>query len=142
LNARGGGWPFWRVGRLVAAAAAPALLVGCSGGGPDRIPLRGTVQVGAQPLSTGSISLLPAVGHRGPAATTSIAEGRYEFTRENGPTAGPHRVIVQLSTADKAAMLSEASGRAPRPEPPGKTRWELQVEVPDREPLEYDVKLE
>ena len=142
MNARGGGWRFWRAWRLVAAAAALALLAGCSGGGPDRIPLRGTVQVAGQPLSAGSISLMPAKGHGGPAATTSIAAGRYEFTRENGPAAGPHRVIVRLTTPDKAMMLSKAAGQAPPPEPPGKTRWELQTEVPDREPAEYDVKLE
>ena len=142
MNARGDGRRFWRVWRLVGAAAALALLAGCSGGGPDRIPLRGTVQVGGQPLPAGSISLVPAKGRSGPAATTSIAAGRYAFTRENGPVAGPYRVIVRLNTPDKAMMLSKAAGRAPQPKPPGKTRWELQVEVPDREPAEYDVKLE
>ena len=144
MNAcRGGRW-LGRGWRVVVGAAAMGLLVGCSGGGPERIPLRGTVEVGGQPLADGSISLMPAKGHSGPSATTSIAAGRYEFTRENGPTAGPHRVIVRVTTEDKAMMLSKAAGQAPQSQPkrPGKTRWERQTEVPDREPYEYDVKLD
>lgn len=133
------------VKRLLAAVAWAllALLPACSGGdGLDRIPLRGTVQSGSAPLRAGAISLLPEQGHPGPAVTTLIAQGRFEFTRETGPVAGPHRVIVQASLPGKSAMLAGAAAHGTGPQAPPKTRWELRAVVPDREPFQCDLKLE
>jgi len=44
---------------------------------------------------SGSITFLPATGQPGPAATTKLAEGSYQFNRSNGPTVGPHVLIVK-----------------------------------------------
>ena len=53
---------------------------------------------------SGSITFLPAPGRPGPAATTKLAEGSYQFDRSNGPTAGPHTVIIRR-VVSRAKMI-------------------------------------
>jgi hypothetical protein len=144
MGSGSGSWRQFFAGWPSAAAWVLVLVVpGCfRGGGPDRIAVQGAVQMGGHPVAAGSISLLPDQGRRGPAATTSIVQGRFQFTKETGPDPGPHRVIVQLSVPDKASVLAGA-GRRPGPGArPAKTRWEFHVQVPGRGPFQYDVKLE
>jgi len=125
------------------------LLGGCSGSdGPQRVPLYGEVTVAGSPVARGSISLLPAEGHPGPAATTLIKEGRYEFSSRDGPVAGPHRVIVVLEGDGKGSLMSQAA-RPPtpagQPGSPAKAparRWELRAEVPATGPFEHDIALD
>jgi len=118
------------------------LLVGCSGGdGPDRVPLSGEVTRAGSPVARGTVSFLPAEGHSGPAATTGIAEGRYQFSKTDGPVAGPHQVIVSLALDDKTSP-PQAAGRSPSSATPPKSRWELPVTVPATKPFEYNVTLD
>ena len=128
---------------------ATLLLAGCSGSdGPERVPLHGQVTRAGASVGRGTISLLPAEGQSGPAATTVIEEGRYEFTRSDGPVAGPHRVVISLAVDEKEAP---ASPPAPPPGPAGKAaspakssarRWELRVDVPEKGPFEHDITLD
>ncbi len=125
-----------------------ALLVGCTGGdGPDRVPMRGSVTRDGSPVAQGTVSLLPAEGHSGPAATTAIEQGRFEFDGTNGPAAGPHRLVVSLGL-DKADFLATAGkegagrGRTGPPVAPSAGRWEFRVDVPKQGPFEYDITLD
>lgn len=83
------------------------LLLGCGGDdGTSRMPLSGGVQVDGVPVVKGTISLLPAAGNAGPAATTVIQDGKYEFTSETGPFPGAHHVVIDI---DPAAAASETA---------------------------------
>lgn len=126
-------------------AAGLCLLAGC-GGDPEtgRIPLHGTVRVNGTLVEEGSISLLPAEGHSGPAANTSITGGEYVFSESNGPVAGPHRVVVGVvSTEDQRrsesatesaldgggkqnALQASADGSASPPQ------WEMDLQARER----------
>ncbi len=138
-------WFLASVGTVLASA-----IPGCSSGG-TRAEVTGEVTVDSKPLSQGTISLLPDRGHRGPAATTSIQNGRFEFDSENGPLPGTHRAVVSsgaqlpsgqpVQTIDAASAVAKRAPSRPNPvkptgnaepksEPPSPTRWETQVEVP------------
>jgi len=116
-------------------------VAGCGSGksGPERVAVSGTVQRSGQPLSNASISFLPKEGHKGPAATTSIEEGRYRFTKATGPVAGAHRAVIRINPA-KSAMKQVIDGEEPgnqavsRPGGP----WEFDVDVPTEDSFEKD----
>lgn len=80
--------------------------------GPARFPIRGTVRIGSVPASEGQVRFVPSQGHTGPVAATSIRDGRYEFSAEEGPTAGPHDVsiVVQRPVASGSRKPSPPQG--------------------------------
>jgi hypothetical protein len=70
---------------------------GCGASVDPRRPIHGEVTVDALRVERGSISFLPTGETVGPAATTAIVDGRYEFTRINGPYTGTYRVKVGVN---------------------------------------------
>ena len=92
----------------------------------------------------GSITFTPAEGSHGPAATAKLVQGEYRFDESNGPTAGPHRVIVKKSivhnrvpspaTGESKSGTSTASSES-------KMEWKLNADVKEHAPLQYDFKL-
>ncbi len=94
--------------------------------------------MGGAVIERGSISFLPTEGHHGPAATAVIENGQFLLNSDNGPCAGPHRIVVK-ARADTA----EASSAPDVPKAaPAERRWELRAVVPKQGPFEYDVSLE
>jgi hypothetical protein len=79
---------------------------------PDtgRLAIYGMVSFDGRPVEHGSVSFLPSSGHKGPAANTHIAAGRYRFTKTNGPTPGEHEVTVSVAP-DPAAIWRGFSKR-------------------------------
>ena len=145
------------------------LMAGCGGNeNPGRRPLYGTVRVDGDLVTTGTITLLPAENHSGVAASTSIVDGRYQFTEESGPVAGPHRVIVgavdarestdgeediaaagEQSIPDAAIKATPAgsrnrppagSARAPAERSAIPSKLEMQFDVPPEGDLKADLK--
>jgi len=123
---------------------------GCgSQSGPKRIAVYGTVTRDGKSLEHGSISFLPAEGHTGPVANGAISGGKYSFSTENGPTAGPHRVLVGV--APTKGDLARGNSRAPKTEPAdpvggkvktaGQNRWEFEISVSE-DGREQNFKLE
>ncbi|MBI5759377.1 MAG: hypothetical protein HZA46_12735 [Planctomycetales bacterium] len=111
--------------RLIIVSLAILFWSGCSqSSGPRRVPVRGTVKLAGQLFQPTSISFQPTEGHSGPAANTAIVNGVYQFTTEDGPTAGPHRVLISVAPA-------KGSGGENDPPRPKKTRWEFSVTVPE-----------
>jgi hypothetical protein len=101
--------------------------------------------VGGKPPLHGSISFYPAEGHAGPAANTGIFNGRYRFTRDDGPFSGPHHVVIGFvrDAAEEAQFkLPPTKGRtvAAKPEAPkeaaaGQTEAQgAKPQSPDAEP--------
>jgi hypothetical protein len=107
-------------------------------------------------VARGSITFLPVSGNLGPAANTSILDGKYRFTKQTGPSDGPHRVLIDMHSAPgqddaaapeqpipdtnhtAAAVLPKrnaTSGGSMEQEPPSaeiERRWELEYTVPER----------
>ncbi len=112
-------------------------LIGCGGtAGPTRIALSGKVTQADQPVRQGSISLVPAAGHRGVAANTAITDGRYQFTREDGPGPGPYKVSIFVSFTKDELMKRRQTLPAPQ------TQWDFEVKVPESGSPSEDFRLE
>ena len=112
-------------------------LTGCGGSnGPTRIPLSGKVTQGDQPVKTGAISLAPASGQRGVAANTAIKDGRYQFTREDGPGPGKYKATILVSFTKDELMKRRQEPAAPQ------TQWEFDVKIPETGSPSEDFRLE
>ena len=122
-----------RQGRIAASGtvlALGALIVGCGKGEPARFPVQGSISRANGEKLNGSITFLPSEGRAGPAATGSLIEGEYRFDRENGPTAGPHRVIVSKIIPKRLVLEARSIRSRRRPGPGRKTTWTLLTDVP------------
>lgn len=110
----------WLAASLLVLAVCLVAGFGRSSGRPGRIPVFGQVLLDGQPVARGSINFYPAEGHAGPAANTGIINGRYQFSREDGPFVGPHHVFVAfLRDAEdekQFAHLTKARRPAAAPE--------------------------
>jgi hypothetical protein len=123
-----GGLPLW---------AALTVLVGCSEGTSlTRVPITGKVQVDGAPLTQGSIFFEPSSGHSGPAALTSVYDGAFSFSTENGPTPGKHTVRITATKLTGAGGTSSSEikgGNEPE--------WTEEVDVPQEATFARDFML-
>lgn len=117
----------------VALLMVPLAISGC---GRSRVAFSGEVLRAGQPVELGFVSFQP-IGERtsGPAANVPVEFGKYEFTRENGPVAGPHRVTVNVAVpSDKMKTATQ--------QPVEATRWEFHVEVKRNGKFDADFELD
>lgn len=105
-------------------------VAGCSDSPWTHVAIDGTVTVDGTPIPAGTISFLPAQGHKGPAATALIQQGKFHLEGEDGPTSGPHTVVVYIDVDDKHAVMSSHNLKTPGAPSPSKTRWEQPLEIP------------
>ena len=106
-----------------------SLHCGCGPGDRvDRLPVHGTVTMASGERLNGSIAFVPAQGQSGPSATTKLDEGKYEFDRTNGPTTGPHTVIIRrvVSRADSLKAIAAKQQTRENGAP-----WTLSADVAD-----------
>jgi hypothetical protein len=104
------------------------LLVHCGCGrvtSLKRFPVHGTVTMPNGERINGSITFLPAEGQSGPAATATLAEGKYEFDSDNGPTVGPHTVTIRrlVSRSDTMKAISA------KQKPLVNAEWTLKADI-------------
>ena len=90
--------------------------------------MHGTVTLANGEKPNGSITFLPAKGATGPAATTTLVEGSYQFDRRNGPMTGSKTVIVKRFVP-RANVLQTLTNKKAIPQT--KTEWTQSVEVSD-----------
>lgn len=132
-----------RGGILCGAALLLGLLSGCRLGGKDGLPVSGLVLQAGQPVpSDGTLTLLPNADNPAPAVTTSIEQGRFEFTTVTGPRPGKYEALVQLF--DPAVLLLSAPPAEEKldplgPEQTGEVR--LAVEIRDEPPWTLELVL-
>jgi hypothetical protein len=122
------------------------LPAGCGKAELGRLPVYGSVSCSSGEKLSGSISFLPDKGNSGPAATTGLVNGEYHFDRNNGPTAGTHRVVINKITHDRQATRA-LPPRGPRTDSGAsaveeKTSWTLSADVPAGGPYRFDFKVE
>ncbi|MEZ6129253.1 MAG: hypothetical protein R3C59_11265 [Planctomycetaceae bacterium] len=109
---------------------------GCGGPeGPVRIPLAGLISAADIPGGlNGTISLLPHGETKGPAANGLIREGLFQFTSDDGPVAGTHRVLIDVEPP--RGKLDSAAEQAAL-----QWKFEFQITVPSEPPYETDFHL-
>lgn len=132
---------FSRRALSLAAGICFVSLVGSGCGhdsGPQRFPVHGRVSRAGAELSEGSISFLPADGNEGPAASTGIVDGEYRFTTQDGPVAGPHRVVVRLPMQKNRMVFPEAKQGSSQ----GRMSWDFERTVEQEGPNEMDFEVE
>lgn len=108
---------------------------GCGGDTSQRKALSGTVTVdGAN--AKGLLSFFPTDGNQGPAASAVVIDGAYQFTTDNGPFQGAHRVVFAMENPPAAPPVVAAeeaeSGAAVEPEPAELGGKQALVATPDR----------
>lgn len=140
--------------RVVYGCLLSIVAVGCSGeAGPERIAVKGHVTLDGVPLGLGLVRLIPIDQNGGPGAMTTIVGGDFEFTAENGPVAGKHRVEIEATDYqvfdidDEAAFAREmaATGKSPMAENPVPPRYNTSstltasIEAVDNAPLKFEL---
>lgn len=95
-------------------------LGGCGQCGPQRVAVSGTVLVDGQRLPAGSVQFIPSGETRGPSASATVKDGRFELSTADGPLQGTQRIEVLVQKAlpfaiDDDAAFAQASqnGRVP-----------------------------
>lgn len=83
----------WFVGILGVVALWGA---GCSGGGPARFQLSGTVTFHGRPVPAGQIRFVPdqARDNSGPGGSAEIKNGTYVTLAHQGTVGGPHLAVI------------------------------------------------
>ena len=95
------------IGHLTFIFGCLPLLVGCGGSGVNRVPLKGTVTQADGKTFDGAITFLPSQDYPGPSATATLKGGEFQFSREAGPSTGPHQVIVQKIIPKRVLMEAQ-----------------------------------
>jgi hypothetical protein len=114
--------------------------------GVVRLPVHGAVVDAEGEKIDGSITFLPDQGRSGPSAIASLVKGDYRFNASNGPTAGPHRVIVTRTRSketllQRAAAKARATGSKSGGGVSQAAEWKFSREIPANGPFEFDFKL-
>jgi len=95
---------------------------------------------GGIPVPSGSISFIPV--EDGPAAATGIEAGRYEFSDEDGPLPGRHRVLIRFVEDDKRARIEAGPMSGRQPGTSDRQQWETSIDVTDDGVLQRDFDLD
>ena len=112
---------------------------GCSGqSGPRRIAVEGAVDHKAQPLVNGTITIVPDGKQPGPAANGMIEKGEFHIPASEGPSEGPHTVIINLTP--RKIGSHNTTGLSPQMPAP-RMHWEFKVDI-SKEQKSLDLVLE
>ena len=86
------------------------LSLGC-GGNSSTATATGVVSLDGQPLETGTVDFIPVAGTKGPAATATIADGKFTIPAEAKLKPGKFRVEISAQRVDgKQQVMSVATG--------------------------------
>jgi len=137
----------WRESLLI------AVLTGCLGCGASapatapRVALSGQVKYNGEPISKGLLLLQPK--GQGQPVSTSIVDGRYAFTKQDGPAAGVHLATITRTGAEETAPVNRGFGgpggrnfpppKRPVDRPGEKNSFELEIEVAAGESAVRDI---
>jgi hypothetical protein len=111
------------------------------------LPVYGAVTQPSGETIDGTITFLPDQQQPGPGAVASLVKGAYQFDKTNGPTAGPHRVIV-TKMVGKELSPTKSSGPKPRPgsrkaatKAGSPSEWTFSATIPQEGPYKFDFQL-
>ncbi len=95
--------------RHLLASLALLLLVGCGGGGLEKVRVEGAVTFDGKPIENGDILFNPVDGTEGPISGGPIVDGRYAVTNKGGVPVGTHEVRIRGYLVDEAARQALAA---------------------------------
>ena len=142
------------VGRSWRELLSIIVLAGCLGCGPStptaqRVALSGQVKYNGEPVSKGLLLLQPR--GQGQPVSTSIVDGKYAFTKADGPIAGAYRATINRTGAEETAPVNRGFGgpggrNFPPPKRPvdragEKNSFELDIDVAAGESGVRDIDL-
>jgi hypothetical protein len=93
-----------------------------------RLPVHGAITMASGEHLNGSITFIPTKGQSGPSATATVEEGKYQFNRNDGPTEGPHNVVVRRVVTHEAMLKAVA---AKKPNRKNGAEWTRTADVKD-----------
>jgi hypothetical protein len=109
----------------------------------SRLPVFGTVSLPNAEGINGSITFVPTEGNHGPAALAKLTDGKYQFDRTNGPTVGPHQVIVKRTFPRSRVPTPNGSDQKGEAVSAGiKTEWKLNANLKEQASNQYNFTLE
>jgi hypothetical protein len=114
---------------------------GCGSTWPG-VDVDGSVKAGSVPIVLGSISFLPAPGHKAPAVTGVIENGRFHIPAADGPLPGSYKVLVYLEIDPKKSAMCPPGAPKPMNVSPVRTRWETEVQIPAGAHFTCDLNLD
>ena len=125
------------------------VVVGCGKSGPERVSVRGNVQLDSQPLKSGRILFIPVEPTSGPLASGRIVDGVYEISDTEGAVVGTHRVEIKadlnlgFEIDDDLAYAAREGAPLPQNPIPDKynRRSTLSAETSNDGPNEFDFAL-
>lgn len=134
---------------FVVVCVLSCIVVGCGRSGPERVALRGIVQLDEQPLKAGRIMFIPVEPLVGPLASGRIVDGVYEISDVEGAVVGTHRVEIKadldlgIALDDDEAYAAREAAPLPRNPVPEKynRRSTLSAETSSDGPNEFDFAL-
>lgn len=144
------------VGGSLRELLSVAVFAGCLGCGasgpatPPRVALSGQVKYNGQPVSKGLLLLQPK--GQGQPVSTSIVDGKYAFTKTDGPLAGAHHATITRTGAEETAPVNRGFGgpggrdfpppKRPVDRPGEKNSFELDIDIAAGESAvrDFDVK--
>ena len=89
---------------------------GCSASdGLNRQAISGTVTCDGHPLANGAILFEPATNESGTAVGSTIRQGNFAVSRNQGPVPGLYRVRIYASSGTQAPPAKGQTDRSPRP---------------------------
>ena len=103
----------WRTARWTPVASTLVALAaawGCGNGSrePPRLPVSGTVTLDWRPLKSGQIRFQRSPSGPVSQAETSIIDGRYSISRDEGLVPGTYRVTICFASSARRAMAHPA----------------------------------
>jgi len=109
----------WAVAGLLVVACD-----GCSSGGPDTVPVSGTLTIDGQPADGIVISLIPVDANL-PSATGRVENGRFTVYSgvegKPGAVPGKYKVVLYVTHGEDMAIPKPGEGtdsKTSKPEPP------------------------
>ncbi|MGB7328240.1 MAG: hypothetical protein WBD31_25415 [Rubripirellula sp.] len=101
---------------MIALLMASFPTIGCQPKAPTRQAISGTVAVpdSALPsgLPSGTLTFLPTEGHAGPATSTTVVDGAFEFATSNGPLPGTYRAVFTMDTDGDEAKVAKPTSKS------------------------------
>jgi len=88
--------------------ACALTITGCQSDSPSGIKASGQVRVQGEPLSGAVITLEPVQGTTGPALSTPVFGGRFEFTADAGLHGGTYQVRISMVPAELRKNIPES----------------------------------
>lgn len=143
---------FQALARMMLIGLLP--FAGCnSSDGFARVPVKGQVKLGGQPLAEGVIRFIPEKAVAGQTVQAVVKNGEYQLDRTTGPVSGKHRVEIEATgylpfalddDLAHAAYIKTHGRLPPQPIPPQyNLQSTLSAEIPaeGKENLDYDLSV-